>query len=316
VYYIAVFKYKDGGILMMGQLGLFSVATVSFPEAIVFSITILLAIGRRDLLNMKVKSNVFKFIFVVIIMTMIPVTMRHFSDYFFSIQAIQVLLAVLLFKFVYKIEWYNALVGYIIIIILSGITEMIGLIIMSMVLGIDIAKVNVDEQIKFLFTIAPRVLETSFIIFLFKTGFVFVNLRAIKFTKSIIKNISMMYLLLGLCLFQILVFMQYFAFDFPVVKTVRDIRFMIASVGMMTILSILIICFAVKIAKQIEKQIEEQKRKTTKFEQNEHLHNLLRTRTLLYEVKSGNMAIEEIIEIITNEMIIGGGLVRSETKKN
>jgi hypothetical protein len=292
----------------MAEFGLFTIGTVSFPEAIVFSIIILFAIGRRDLLNMKKKSNVFKFIFVVIIMTMIPITTRHFSSFFYSVQAVQALLAVLLFKFVYKLEWYNVLIGYLINFIVCGIIEVVCFISTSMITGININEININEQIKALFTIGPKIFHTLFIIILFKTKFVFVNLRAIKFTKNIIKNLSMLYLTLGLCFLLILITGNYFMFEFPVIKTIREIRFIITFISIMTIVCILLVAHSVKMAKKIEK--------TTKFEKNEQLHNSLITRALLYDVKSDKMTIDEVIEIITNKMIIGGGLVKDETKKS
>ena len=187
----------------MGEINLSSACLVSYPEIVLLIIASLLIVGRKDILDIRNKTNLFKLFISSVAMTIVTVVLKNLVGQQATIISLGIFIVI--YVFVLGVHWTEAAGGILIASVAFMALEYVSLLISFAVTGGSFSIMNTDRTLIILSGLVPRILDAILVVVLYKLPVTIVDLGSIKdFTKSALKDITSIYIFLALFIFGIL----------------------------------------------------------------------------------------------------------------
>lgn len=200
---------------------LWSVIFVSFPEAIIFVVTIMIISGYKDLGAFCTRKNLAKIIFSAILAVASLDIGRYFINSIYTYYGLEVISISLIIYTTFKFRIRNTLIGVINAFIITTICDVIILVISYLIFDITYERLQSSDIIRFLLFIPKSILHFITIILLIK--FKRLDLITIRNQLKYLLYISILFFIslgavfIGSSVFKNLVIAKYEGFSYLVI---------------------------------------------------------------------------------------------------
>ncbi len=168
-----------------------NVFLVWLPDLAIYLTLMLLVAGEKKFLDVRKKTNLFKFVLSICVLLIVMIIERPFVPNFVFNMLILTIVYLLMLVFVYKIELYRAMFSIAIVLLISITMEnMYTLFLITYVFeGLD--DFLLSQWPKFFAILPLRLLQIALIVFLFKYYIVFVSTKLNRKINIILTSILM-----------------------------------------------------------------------------------------------------------------------------
>lgn len=153
------------------KMGILYVLFISIPEEALLLILTLLFLGKREYLDLKIKSNAIKMLVAIVLTTLFSVLLHNYIEKYGFMLFVRILFFVIVYCLVYKANFYKVLKGFIMALLIFILGEFFGSKIIELIAGINqqiLEKQYIGSITYILLTIPRRVLQIIAVVVLYK----------------------------------------------------------------------------------------------------------------------------------------------------
>lgn len=176
----------------MDQMSLFSILTVSVPEAILNIYIGFVLIGHRTKLYLDDKLNIIRLISAVPLMVIVAVINRSLVSNLVLVLLINVVAYTLIIKLVYKLKWFESLLCVVIFVGILITIEFAYMYQFLVLMDMSIEDYLKSDIMRFIISLPQRAIQVAIIISFWNWDLVYLSIQSYKKVKSLVISFTLL----------------------------------------------------------------------------------------------------------------------------
>ncbi len=143
--------------MVVEQLSIINIITVSFPEAVILTLIGIIAIGNFSYLESKL--NLLKIVLMAVMITLTSNFLRDALDNEIESTIVNILIISMLFTFIARLKFYKSIMAALLSVIMLAIIQTPAVIGVSAISGISYTEAFKNDLLLFLYVLPERIME-------------------------------------------------------------------------------------------------------------------------------------------------------------
>lgn len=199
----------------MDKMSLLSILLVSVPEEFLIVLMLCLLVGRRDIINFRQKSNIYRVIIATVLTVAWADFIRAHIENVLFIFTSNMVVATIVYVLVLRIKWYKASLGVLVIFVIHLVIESIAAIGMLAISGVTLEQMYSNDIMRIIFTLPIRLMQVAIVVLLYNLKKTMISFNWFeKFPNKMAKKIALIHIYLFIAFIQISVTFKHYLFNF------------------------------------------------------------------------------------------------------